>query len=286
MRSVTFKSVLRGIAARVGDLVEEILEDDARIWFEYIDDRLRQAWEEYMWPEILITEKRYFREGLWVASTYANQAIVFYEPENRYYVNDSGADTIDEPTVGVAWNEIDDFRQYIPYEQLNQTKIDKARAGYYEDPYQPESINAPRSPIKAINGGILAQDPNSDGFIYLEYRERVLDLSGMFIYDSDTVYEADDVIYYDPDIYVANQTTVAGDTPESEPTKFDIFKFPYALKPFVVRAAYSDYLLSEDEETRSNRELNRAISSLDDEVGKYAIQTGQVESYGVRTEHG
>lgn len=283
MRSVSFKSVLRGIAARVGDRLEEILDDDAIIWFEYIDDRLRQSWEEFMFPEFVITEKRYYREGFWSAGTYNAGAIVFYEPENRYYLNDSGAATVDEPTLGVAWVEIDEFSRYIPWEQPGKTKIDRPRACYDEDPTLPESVNTGELLFREINQGVMPLNPNAQGFVFLRYRQRVLQITGMEIYDIDAIYNADDVIYFDPDIYVANQTTIAGDDPVTEPTKFDKFEFPYVLKPFVVRAVFSDYLLAEDEESRSNRELQRAISYLEDEIGKIAIQSGQVKPYAGRT---
>ena len=95
---------------------------------------------------------------------------------------------------------------------------------------------------------------------------------------------ADDVIYFDPEIYVVNQTTIAGDTPLTEPTKFDKYDFPYVLKPYVVRAVFSDHLFAEEEDTRANRELKRAISYLEDEIGKIAIQSGQIKPYAGRTE--
>jgi len=188
MRSVTFKSVLRGIAARVGDRLEEILDDDAYIWFEYIDDRLRQSWEEFMFPEFVTTEKRYYREGLWSAGSYENGAIVFYEPEERYYINDSGAATTDEPTVGVAWNEIDEFSQYIPWEQPGMAKIDRPRACYDEDPELPHTVNQAELKFREINQGVLPLNPNSQGFVFLRYRQRVLQVTGMEIYDEEAVY--------------------------------------------------------------------------------------------------
>lgn len=92
MRTVSYKSVLRGVLAREGggnlrtvDATDPLV---ARA-IEYIADRFRSAWEYYVWPEIFETEKRYFRAEWDFATTYAIGDEVWFP--GYYSITVSGA---------------------------------------------------------------------------------------------------------------------------------------------------------------------------------------------------
>lgn len=59
MRTVTFKSVLHGVAVRMGmDPQTALTNVDARALTEYIKTAFRYAWTFAPWPQVLVTEER------------------------------------------------------------------------------------------------------------------------------------------------------------------------------------------------------------------------------------
>lgn len=74
MRTVPYKSVLRGVLAREGggNLANVAATDTVVLKvIEYISDRFRSAWEYYAWPEIYVTTQRYFLDAWSGAADYA-----------------------------------------------------------------------------------------------------------------------------------------------------------------------------------------------------------------------
>jgi len=84
MRTVTFQSVLDGAAARIGlDPTQTIAASTASALTEYINTRIRFAWEAYKWPELSTVERRRFREDYSASEVYPIGAEIFFE--NNYW---------------------------------------------------------------------------------------------------------------------------------------------------------------------------------------------------------
>ena len=66
MRTVSFQSVLHGVAARCGldGVADGLSATDARGYAEYINTAAKYAWEYYPWPEVLQVEARTPVEGV------------------------------------------------------------------------------------------------------------------------------------------------------------------------------------------------------------------------------
>ncbi|MFZ9959656.1 MAG: hypothetical protein ACO3GP_04630 [Candidatus Limnocylindrus sp.] len=84
MRTVTFQSVLDGSAARIGlDPTQTIAASTASALTEYINTRIRFAWEAYKWPELSTVERRRFREKYDLAEVYPVGSEIYFE--NNYW---------------------------------------------------------------------------------------------------------------------------------------------------------------------------------------------------------
>jgi hypothetical protein len=119
MRSVTFQSVLDGAAARIGlDPTQTIQPSTASALTEYINTRLRFAWEAYKWPELSAIEKRQFRPTFDASATYATGAEIFYLGQ---YYRKTGTGAVGVlPTVTATWTSaatLTDFVRSIDFDQ-------------------------------------------------------------------------------------------------------------------------------------------------------------------------
>jgi hypothetical protein len=84
MRTVTFQSVLDGAAARIGlDPTQTIAASTASALTEYINTRIRFAWEAYKWPELSTVERRRFRESFSATEVYPIGSEIYFE--NNYW---------------------------------------------------------------------------------------------------------------------------------------------------------------------------------------------------------
>lgn len=71
MRSKTYSSVEKGIAAIAGIDPNNILAHEKVMLAEYITDAVKYVWDYYPWGEFTITEKRYFAEPYQDGKVYA-----------------------------------------------------------------------------------------------------------------------------------------------------------------------------------------------------------------------
>ena len=120
VRNVTFQSVVDGVASRIGlDPTQTLSASTVAAITEYINTRVRFAWELYKWPDMSAIEKRQFRETYDAAKSYSQGDEVFYL--GNYYrrtAAGSGAGTL--PTVTATWTvatSLTDFVRNVDYDQ-------------------------------------------------------------------------------------------------------------------------------------------------------------------------
>lgn len=121
MRAVTFQSVLDGAAARIGlDPTQTIQPSTASALTEYINTRIRFAWEAYKWPELSAIEKRQFRETYDAAKTYTQNDEVFYL--GAYYRRTAaGSGSAVLPTVTATWTPVSSLTDFVRNIDFDQT---------------------------------------------------------------------------------------------------------------------------------------------------------------------
>lgn len=303
-RTSTYESVLRGIANLGGVKRDQLLTETSSLLFEFIYQRLRKGWEYAFWPEWTIVETRYFREGLWEAGTYQDGDIVYYEPDEQYYINDSGGPTTETPSsTATDWSEPGDFDRYVPYAQTGgsnttaSTEIDAVKEIYDQDPRTNQLVGPIHKRITYNGVGPISDTPD---VIYVEFRERLPDLSGMVEWDEDDTYAAGEWIYYQGsttplqgEAYQVVTATTAGQNPQDNPSLFQKFNFPYVLAETVKRGALADWLgaggggtaLGDTQSSVGLASYNekRALESLEDEAYKTWSHQNITSNYTLRT---
>jgi len=106
MRTVTFKSVLEGVAKLKGVDPATMNATDKLVWTEFINQRVAEGWEHEFWPEATVLEQRLFRDTYSAENTYAAPtaagASEVYFPATDQYFQALQATTGNDPAVLVA----------------------------------------------------------------------------------------------------------------------------------------------------------------------------------------
>jgi hypothetical protein len=120
MRTVTFKSVLHGVASSLGlDPATNFTSAQAEGLTRYINKHLRRAWEIYPWPDLSRSEQRFFRDAYSAATTYALGAEVY--GNGGYYQSLQAANLNHALTETAWWTPLTDLDRSIPLEQTGKT---------------------------------------------------------------------------------------------------------------------------------------------------------------------
>lgn len=122
LRTVDYVSVLNGSADLCGLDRSNISTDDFRELRQAHDRRLQTAWEYDLWPELIRTEKRYYRDlysvaTAYVASTATVPTEVFFPATGKYYQNvkaSTGVDPANAAGTVNATNWAESFGSYSP----------------------------------------------------------------------------------------------------------------------------------------------------------------------------
>lgn len=124
MRTVTFQSVLDGAAARIGlDPTQTIAASTASALTEYINTRIRFAWEAYKWPELSTVEARRFRENYSASEVYPIGSEVWFD--NNYWRKTTTT------VAGVAPDSTFAFTDHIQSQAYAANAIVKKDKVYY-----------------------------------------------------------------------------------------------------------------------------------------------------------
>jgi hypothetical protein len=132
MRTVTPRSVLNGVAARMGmDVTQEIPAHTVAAFLEYINSATRSVWERYAFPQWTVIEERWFRPAYAGGTAYVAGDEVFYV--DAYY-RALGATTGNLPTDGTYWEAATDMVRNISLDQAGETGIGEVLEIYKSDP--------------------------------------------------------------------------------------------------------------------------------------------------------
>ena len=259
MRTVTFQSVLNGVATRMGlEPAANFQLNQAAALTEYITDRLAQAWEIASWPEWTTSEQRQFRASWSNATTYALAAEVYDPGQNAYYRSIQAANLNHLVTDTAWWTPASDLDTYIEHEQSWEShKLGVVWAVYLDDPH---TIDRPRL-CSWWEGpeGIWVQTSMSKVWIEFSLRPPVFTTTA---WDSTVTYALDDLVYYAPNCYKATGTST-GVTPGTNGS-WQQQSFPYTLSRPVKLFAIADAL-------REDQSLDKA-SAWDAQSGQALLE--------------
>jgi hypothetical protein len=243
VRTVSFKSVLEGVATRLGlEPAVNLERPQAAALAEYIQDKLEEAWEMIPWPEWAYIEERQFRNDYNNVTSYVIGDEVYYLPQDKYYVcilNSLG----NLPTNTTYWAEATELDRYITRSQSWEARD----IGIVWDVYQedPRESSRPRTVEWWIstNGIQIATSALSKVWVWFNGHPPRFTATE---WSSTASYVIGDVRYYPltGQCYVASADGT-GHLPTD--TAFWVLQlFPYILAKYVKEAAYARSL-TEDE---------------------------------------
>jgi hypothetical protein len=268
MRTVTFKSVLHGVASALGlDPATNFTSAQAEGLTRYINKHLRRAWEIYPWPELSRSEQRFFRDAYSAATTYALGAEVY--GNGGYYQSLQAANTNHALTETAWWTPLTDLDRSVPLEQAGKTVMGEVFNVFTGNPAKTgQSI-----PFRIVDDAVTIDLGLVS--VWVEYRIRPSEMSAT-THSTLTTYAAGDRVY----LAATGQTyralaTNTNQVPNVAPTFWAVEPFPYVLAPHVTHAAYADALREDGQHDKARIERSEAESLLDDEMDKINQQQRQ-----------
>lgn len=273
MRTVTFKSVLHGIALRMGLEPEENLQvNQAQAITEYINTRTREAWEWADWPEMVATEERAFADDHDLALIYATGDIV-WDPTGRvYYTALQSVPAATALSDAAYWEETAtaDITKTFQRSQAGKTEIGDVFNIYLRDPR--ENANPGELDWFPEDEGYRVNTVNSTVWVYYRKTPSIFTETP---YSASTPYTAGQRVYSSTTgecyLAIASSTGIA----VTDTTKWTKIDMPRILSEAIKCAAYADTLREAGQGTRANEEEARYEAILIFEMDKITTQAGR-----------
>ncbi|MFA6959949.1 MAG: hypothetical protein WC205_04260 [Opitutaceae bacterium] len=280
MRTVTYKSVLRGVLKREagGNLVSD--DGAALLVIEYIADRYLSAWEYYVWPECFETEYRLFRAEYDADLTYAEGVELYFEDSagvGAYYTALEAIGVGESPESDPdSWEVLTTLRRFVAFDQAGETEFEACVGAWDRDPEADKG--ALRMAYSITSDGVLISPACTLNGVWLKIRKVCPDFSAV-IYDATDTYAVGDVVYFEDfaECYRVLEATTAAQTPGTHPAKFAVLEFAKIFARAVKAGALADWQRSDGEgsavKTRDSEE--RFTELLDEQVWQLTKLQGQ-----------
>jgi len=273
MRTVTFKSVLWGLALRLGlDPAENLQTNQAQALVEYINARVREAWEWADWPELVAVEERAFAVAHDSSLTYNTGNLVWDAGTASYYTALSAVPGGIQISNATYWEATAtaDVTKNLPRAQTGQTEIGDLFNVYTRDPH----ANANPGELDWWPIGNNYQVQTNRATVWIYYRTVPSHFTEV-PYSASRAYTTGETVY-DPttgECYRAAQgSTGQAVTNTTYWTKLDM---PRVLSEAVKCGAYADSLREAGQSSRAGDEEGRYEAMLISEIDKVTAQAGR-----------
>ncbi len=289
MKTITTKSLYEAIIRLRGydpATVTVAAGEQARI-AEFINERLTEIYEHFMWPEILLVEQRQYRATWDAALLYAEGAEVYHvaaDGVGYYYESLQGANTNHDPDTETDWwAEVgDDFQRTIDFRQDGETEIGAVDLQNCIFEYDPRLYREKGRilEVEFYGEAILVNSDEAPTKPWVKFRPIPPTVS-LTAWSADTDYAIGDVCYYASTGYSYKALAAnTGKTPDSETDYWEPVDIPALFKRYLVHAVHSDYLLDPVER---GKELNQVAAILEDLEEKQIDQQGVERKITFRT---
>ena len=101
MRSIPYTDILQKAAEASGRIYADLSREEAGLAKGFIGTRLKQIWEKWPWPDLMLVEERKFRPEWDAAKTYAAAEEAYFTPGRKYFQSLRAANTNHAPQTGV-----------------------------------------------------------------------------------------------------------------------------------------------------------------------------------------
>jgi hypothetical protein len=265
MLTVTFKSVLEGVATRMGLEPSANLQlNQAAALTEYITDRLAKFWELAAWPEWTAPELRHYRANWDAAATYALGAEVY--SQNAYYRSLQAGNSNHLTSDTAWWTPASDLNTYVEVAQSWEANTIGRVWGVYAD--DPRKHSAPRKVSWWIGPEGVWVDTSLTA-VYVDFSTAPPAFTTA-AWDAATAYVPGDLVYYlaTGDCYraIAASTGVVPTTSAS----WKLQAFPEILSRTVKLAAIGDALREDENVAKAGAWDLQADVALTDALDRMA----------------
>lgn len=278
MRTVTFQSVLYGVATRLGlEPSHNLQTNQALALSEYINDRLETAWELEKWPEWTLAEERQFRADYNAGTAYVIGNEVYYPTGNAYY-RAIAPGTGNLPTNTNFWEPATDLNAYVARAQSwEDNELGEVWGVYLADPRttdRPRRVGFWESP-----DGI--QMDTSATTVWIEFGLPHPRFTAV-TWDAASAYVVGDLVYLAAtgECYEAIQAGT-GQDPSTQAAYWLKQDFPYVLAKHVKLAAIADALREDEEFDKAIAAEAKAQEALFDAIEKAERMIRQPGGYVV-----
>jgi hypothetical protein len=273
VRSVTFKSVLWGVALRAGlDPSLNLQVNQAQALVEYINSRLREGWEWNDWPELCRIEERAFAYDYDPVVSYVAGDVVWSPVEREYYIcvqAGTGQAVTDlnfwEPTM------IEESERKVEHRQPGRTVIGTMFNIYSVNPDAFQ--NAREVEWVERSEGFLCGGKSKTVWCYFRLEPVMFTEEP---YDASRTYQEGDLVYDAVTGEVYRAVTGSQGQPVSNVVFWELVRFPRVLAEYVKVAAYADGLREDGQQEKAQVEEARAEQIILSEWDKVSFQAGHV----------
>lgn len=278
MNTVTFKSVLWGVARRLGlKPAENLSPDTAETITDYINSELATAWREFPWPQTTVLEQRWFAP-VWEATAYEAGDEVYHEDTGKYWEATADVLGTDVPGVSESWEAVTELDRVVQYEQPGKTEIGEVLGAWTANP---RTTTAARLvPYWFSENGVQFDGDAAAVTVWLEFRTRPSVFTAE-TYEADRTYLAGERVYF-PDngeCYLAIEASEDADPPYS-PEAWERIPMPAFLAPYVTEAATAVALDEDGQSDKARKRRTEAELLLTRAMQQFSTQ-GQVARYRV-----
>lgn len=267
MMTVTFKSILDGVATRMGLEPNANLQlNQATALTEYITDKLGKFWQMAAWPEWTAPELRQYRENWTGATTYALGAEIYVPGPNAYYRSLQAGNLNNEPSDTAWWEPASGLDTYVEFAQSWEPNVIDRVWGVYAD--DPRKTRSPRKVSWWIGPeGVWVDSSLTKVYVDFSYKPPAFTTVA---WDAAASYVPGDLVYYAAtgDCYRARlaSTAVAPTTAAS----WKLQTFPEILARTVKLAAIGDALREDENATKAGAWDLQADAALVDALDRVA----------------
>ena len=281
---VSTQRILYSIARRVG--LEPTGDDanlspsKAREILEFVDTRLKEAWELYDFLETTLVEERAFAPDYDPTVSYSQGDIVWDWCSRFYYqalVPTIGGSL---PNAAVWQANVSPPTRTILFLQPGHTPIGTAYTAWNKNPYT--DMNRNRIPFLLSNNGLEFTLSPVTQTIWIEFRILYPGI-GLDQWNSTETYNTGDACFYNTDTYLSLIDNNLNNTPPAvSDGNWQQFRIPWVFRGFVTQAAFADTLIVSGQNEKAPDQLQQAYQLLWGEYDKQTIQSGQFTGYSAR----
>ena len=225
----------------------------------------------------------------WVSGTsYAVGDIIYYPVDDTYYQchtahTSSGTLVPDATGANERWGALEPFQRYVDFAQTGQTVIGDVFDVKDRDPRVNHLWNSLAK--ETLEDRVYVQENVKR--VFVQFRERRPKLTGAE-YDSASAYAVGAQVYFTTaagvgNFYTCVATASAGDTPETDPDKWEVVELPEPFEGFLIWSAYAKLLTADGEDDRRRAALAMAEGYLVLETDRKYRQAGETPAVPMRT---